>query len=272
MNKKLKNITDSTINQLLNQDIIMPSQYYTTFDKNAKDIDMYIHDDEFEKEISVVLEGEFEKISQYMNQTIHNINELSDATNSAESAIQNRDIEQLMKVNSHVQKLKKNIESLENEIYKDSLTKLYNRKYLNMKFLNENDTFNKKGIMVLVDINNFSKIIKKYGQLIGDNILRYAVSFIQKRLQKESIKCTFIHYSGDKFILFFKDQSQNSLNTLFDNIRFELLSKTLKSKSGHIISISFSYAVSSYLKNDKFYPTLLNADDIIKEDKFNLKN
>jgi len=271
MNKKLKDITDNTINQLLNQDIIMPSQYYTTFDKNAKDKHMYIHDEEFEHEINDVIEKEFKKINEYMNDTIENIDNLENVTNNVENAIKNKDLKELMKANQHIKKLKENIVSLQNEIYTDELTKQYNRKYLNMKFLNKNDTFKKKGTMVLVDINNFSKIIKKYGQLIADNVIKFTVAFIQKRLDKEGISHTFIHYSGDKFIIFFKNPNKDELNSLFNNIRLELINKTIKSKSGHIINIIFSYAVLQYNKDDKFYPLLLTADDMIKEDRFKLK-
>ncbi len=271
MNKKLKQITDTTINQLLNQDIIMPSVYYTTFDKNAKDKEMYIHDENFEKEITEVIEKEFEKINDYMNGTIENIDELETVTNNVQNAINNKDLKELMKANQHIKKLKNNILSLQNEIYTDELTKQYNRKFLNMKFLNKNDTFTKKGTMVLIDINNFAKIIKKYGQLIGDNVIKFTVSFLQKKLEKENLSYTFIHYSGDKFIIFFKNSQVEELNSLFNNIRLELINKTIKSKSGHIINIIFSYAILNYHKDDKFYPLLLTADDMIKEDRFKLK-
>jgi diguanylate cyclase (GGDEF)-like protein len=271
MNKKLKDITDITINQLLNQDIIMPSQYYTTFDTNAKDKHMYIHDEEFEKEINEVIQEEFKKINDYMNHTIKNIDDLESVTSNVENAIKNKDLKELMKANQHIKKLKENIISLQNEIYTDDLTKKYNRKYLNMKFLNSDDRFSKKGTMVLIDINNFEKIIKKYGQLIGDNVIRFTVSFIEKKLEKEISSYSFIHYSRDKFIIFFKNHTEDELKSLFNNIRLELLNKTVKSKSGHIINIIFSFAVLQYQKNDKFYPLLLNADDMIKEDRFKLK-
>ncbi len=268
MDKILKEITDSTLNELLNQHIIMPSQYYKTFDKHSKDRDMYIYDEEFEHSLTDIIDKEFERINQYMSQTVESVDDLNNITNSAQEAIINKDAQQLMKVNQQVKKLKNTIESLQNEIFKDDLTKLYNRKYLIHKMVNEESKFKNDGFVVLIDINNFRKINQKYGELIADNVLIYSINYILKKLAKEDIETKCIRYAGDKFLFFFKKEKQQQLTELFDNIRLGLLNSTVKSKSGHIITISFSYGSTLYGTSDNLQNVLLILDDLVKEDKF----
>lgn len=272
MDKVLKMITDSTINELLNQNIIMPSQYYKTFDKHSKNNNMYIYDDEFEKQLSEMIDKEFEKINQYMSQTVDGVDALDTITQDAQNAIINKDAAGLMKANEQVKKLKTQIESLQNEIFKDELTKLYNRKYLFHKLLDEKGSFQKEGYAVLIDINNFRKINQKYGQIIADNVLIYTVNFILKKLSNENIKSTAIRYAGDKFIFLFKKEYAKKINDLFKNIRLDLVNSTVKSKSGHIISISFCFGGITYKPKDNLQTFLLELDDLIQQDRFNLLN
>lgn len=272
MDKMLRMITDSTINELLNQEVIMPSQYYKTFDKHSKNNDMYIYDEDFEKEISVLIDKEFDKINHYMSQTVDSVDELDTITTEAQDAIDKKDTQQLMKVNGQVKKLKSQLESLQNEIFKDELTKLYNRKYLHHKLLDTNGKFKSNGLIVLIDINNFRKINEKYGQLIGDNVLIYTMNFILKKLDKENIKTTTIRYAGDKFLFFFNAENEKKIAQLFKNIRFDLLNSTVKSKSGHIITISFGFGTSAFSPKNEFQSLLMSLDDLVKEDKFALLN
>ena len=66
MNNKLKEITDLTVNELLSQDIIFPSNYLQCFDKHAKLINIDINDEFFEKEIDDILLNEFNNINKYI--------------------------------------------------------------------------------------------------------------------------------------------------------------------------------------------------------------
>ena len=66
MKTKLKKITDKTVQDLLQNEIILPSSYFESFDKNAKDIKVDITDSDFEKEVSEVLVQELKVINEYM--------------------------------------------------------------------------------------------------------------------------------------------------------------------------------------------------------------
>ena len=123
MRIKLKKITDKTVQDLLQNEIILPSSYFESFDKNAKDIKVDITDNDFEKEVSDVLVEELKLINDYMGKTIKNIDNLSIATQEAQVAIAQKDVSKLNTINSSLNDIKDEMEALKGLVYLDSLTK-----------------------------------------------------------------------------------------------------------------------------------------------------
>ena len=62
MKKQLKKITDITINELLNKDVIMPSIYFEKFNKNARTVNINLEDTSFVKELNNILIEDFNSI------------------------------------------------------------------------------------------------------------------------------------------------------------------------------------------------------------------
>jgi len=60
--KQLKKITDITINELLNKDVIMPSIYFEKFNKNARTVNINLEDTSFVKELNNILIEDFNSI------------------------------------------------------------------------------------------------------------------------------------------------------------------------------------------------------------------
>eukprot|EP01156_Anaeramoeba_ignava_P010807 Anaeramoba_ignava/a480891_32.p1 GENE.a480891_32~~a480891_32.p1 ORF type:complete len:278 (-),score=21.96 a480891_32:204-1037(-) len=272
MKKKLKKITDSTIQQLLNNEIILPSLYFTTFDENAKKETVNLEEESFEKEIEGVVVEEFKKIELYMKRTIQNIELLSAAADDAKDAIKNKDEKKLSQVDELVNGMKEEIKKLQGQLYKDSLTKLYNRKWISYNFLNKEGQFKNSGTMVLIDIKDFGKINSKYGEIIGDSVLLYLSNFLLKKLKEDSDSFELARYEGDQFLLFVKEQDEKEVNSFMNNIRIALSNSTLKSKSGQTLKIIFCFGLSLFEKGDKFLKKLEVTDDLLKEDKFQVKN
>ncbi len=256
MKNKLIQITDMTISKLLQDDIIMPSIYFKTFDKNAKEFEIDLKEEKFEDEMGKVLVEEFNSISSYMNSTISSINSLEEVTNKAELAMMNNDKESLKKAQNELQTLKKDILDVQELIFQDSLTKAYNRKWLYKKFLNKNIEFVDKGMIVLLEITDFDEITSKYGRLISDNILIFVSKFLNKHLKQEEIKYSLVRYLSSKFILFIKSNDINELKYIISNIQVELLNTTLKSKAGIVFKTGFDFKIKEYIKNDKFQDKL----------------
>ncbi len=265
MKNKLKKITDNTVNDLLQNDIILPSQYFQAFDKNAKILDTDINDKNFEKEVNDVIVKEFETINGYMTQTAANIEKLSNATKDAKAAIVNRDEAELTKIYKEIQSLQNEIANLQTEMYIDSLTKTYNKKWIYSQFVDIDDNIQNDGIMVLVNISDYDYIQQTHGNLIGDNLIKFLSNYINKYLKEEGIDYKMARYSSNNFLIFFNDARINDVRVVLNNIQKSLLNTTLKSKSGIIIQTSFYYTLSQHKTNDSFQHVLETLTTKIKE-------
>lgn len=113
-------------------------------------------------------------------------------------------------------------EQIESLLYRDSLTMLYNRRYM-LDYLSkmveqDRDFFEEKDAVCLVDIDNFKEINTHFSQDTGDKVL-VALSKILKDRSRESDIC--IRYGKDVFIILFKDIRESVLSKRIDLIRQE---------------------------------------------------
>lgn len=269
LKNKLMKITDMTMSELLSEEVIMPSVYFETFDKNAKVLEVEILEDNFEHEINKILVEEFNNISKYMNKTISNIELLGEATAKVEVAIERNDKESLKSLRIEIKQVEKDMKELKELIFIDSLTKAYNRKWIYKKILDTNGNFKDQGIFTIIEIEDFEYITSKYGSLIADNVLIFMTNFINKNLKKEGLNFKLARYCSDKFILFFEDIKMGEVKDIILNIQGEILNTTLKSKSGIMFKTGFSYKMDKFIKNDNFQELLeVTLNKLNMEKKF----
>lgn len=262
MKKKLKLITDRTVQDLIQDDIILPSSYFESFDKNAKDIKVELSDNAFEKEVSSVLLEEMKNINKYMEDTIRNMNTLSKATQEAQEAIQHKDEKKLSTINSSLEVMKEELDTLRNLVYHDELTKSFNRKWIYHQAIEEDGTFGYTGILLFIDINNFNDIVDKLGNLIANNLIIYVTKFLSQKLKKADVSYEIARYTNDQFILFIKSENISNVNTVIEKIRKEFSNSTLKSKSGLTFKTNFTYGAVKFIEDDSFQKILEATADL----------
>lgn len=252
MKTKLKAITDKTINDLLQNDIILPSTYFQTFDRHAKTLQTNLNDEGFEKEVNDVIVEEFSHINNYMTHTMSHIEKLSNATQESLTAIANRDENELTKIYQEMQELQAEISSLQHEMYMDSLTQTRNKKWLYSQFVSPEGLTQKEGLMAMLCIKDFEHIEKEHGSLIADNLLKFFSDFLISKLKDEGIDFDLTRYTQEKFILFVYNDSLKETFTLLKNIQKALLNTTLKSKSGILIQTTYDYDLLAFTQNEDF--------------------
>ena len=98
------------------------------------------------------------------------------------------------------------------EMFKDSLTDCYSRRYL--------DKFSKhlegmKGVL-FVDIDNFKNINDTYGHVVGDKVLCSIVEAIKGVIRSDDV---MIRYGGDEFLLLFPEMSEEDVKTKTEQIQ-----------------------------------------------------
>jgi diguanylate cyclase (GGDEF)-like protein len=127
---------------------------------------------------------------------------------------------------------------LENASVTDSLTGLYNRRYLSHLYQNSSD---KQFSVMFIDIDDFKDVNDTFGHDFGDALLLQIASRLKQSVRKSDI---LVRYGGDEFVICFQH--------LVDNQDIDFVAKKIKDSinepfmiEGHSISISASVGISA---------------------------
>ena len=108
--------------------------------------------------------------------------------------------------------------SLQNEmIYRDALTGVFNRAYLDYKLNKFAKRPNKQRITgLMLDLNGFKKINDDFGHSVGDEALIATTRLLQKAVGSHGL---VIRYAGDEFIVLINTQDDSETQTHIDRIQ-----------------------------------------------------
>lgn len=162
---------------------------------------------------------------------IRHILTLNECAAEAIVAIESENKVLLQKILTEAQHLQEEVSVLQKIIYEDTLTKTFNRKWVDDTLLESDDiSVRESGILVIVDLDDFKVVNDTYGHIAGDNLLVY---FAQK-LKETGARV--IRYGGDEFILIFDDQKES---------KKEVEAK-IQALHAHFKSVSFKIGVHSF--------------------------
>ncbi|MBU0924036.1 diguanylate cyclase [bacterium] len=264
MKNKLEQITNLTINDLLNNKIILPSSYFEKFTYHAKELEVNLDDENFTKELNQLLIDDFNTMEKYMKIIIASAITLQENTQDSQNAILNKDNESLKDIYKKMINLENEIKSLTDELFIDELTKTYNRKWIYNKFLSENSNFKEDGICVLLNIVDFCYIQKEYGELLAKNLLLFVTKFISSKLKDEAYEFQIARYLESKFFIFISNENKKEVLNKILNIEQLLSNATLKSNAGLIIKAKYAFKISLYKKDEEsktIFETLLEDQE-----------
>lgn len=154
---------------------------------------------------------------------------------------------------------------LENASVTDSLTGLYNRRYLSHL---DHAGSDKQFSVMFIDIDDFKEVNDSFGHDFGDLLLLQ----ISKRLKQDVRKTDIlVRYGGDEFVICFQH--------LVDNQDIDFVASKIKKSidepftiNGHIIHISASIGISSTRGTASTLKELIsNADLAMYDNKQNEK-
>jgi len=262
MKTKLKRITDATISELLENEIILPSNYFQCFDKHAKTIDLNIDSDSFEKELSELILDEFNEINSYVNEAVKTIDTVAGVTLEAQEAIKENNTLVLKNLYTQIKDLQTELKEITENIYQDHLTKVHNKKWLYHKYLTRDTTFREDNIIILVDVSDYEYIADTYNSLISNNLLVFISKYLKNKLGEENLNFNISRYLTSKFIISTNSEDISHLETIMSTISNVLYNTTLKSNSGVMIKPTFDYAMKKVKKDQSFHETL---DSLLKD-------
>ncbi|MBN2782425.1 MAG: GGDEF domain-containing protein [Campylobacterales bacterium] len=258
----LKAITEESKRAIARMDVVTPSVYASIFTKYA-----FKHNVSIEDEPGLaqdLLMTECSNMSNVQEETSKNADRLSNSTSKAIDAIKNKDETKLTEALNETNELKQEIEKLKERVYKDELTRAYNRKWLHDNLLKD-EQFKKTGILAIIDLNYFKDINDTYGHVIGDKVLLLIATQLKKS------QGTVIRYGGDEFILLFDGETNKDLVLRKLNIiRDSIIKKNLKIKDISF-KVSFSFGAQEFKSGDYLNNIIDAADKHMYRDKIQIK-
>ena len=259
--KIISNETKDSINQM---PIVTPSIYASIFSEYAA-----VHNVDVDNEENLaqdLLQVQCSTLTKMQEETVKSADNLSNSTQKAITAIKDKDESSLNEVLKETEALKAEIEKLKESVYKDELTNVHNRKWLNDTYLTPDTTKLKEaGTLAIIDLNYFKIINDTHGHIVGDKVL----IFIANELKKSGY--SVVRYGGDEFILIFpQDINQKRAYSILNKMREVIIAKKLKAKNS-IFRTSFSIGIQEYAVNADLAQTIESADKNMYEDKLEIK-
>lgn len=259
----LKTISKESIKTIINLDdlevIITPEVYKKIFSEicESNNIDISKVCDEVDSK-SIIEESMLE-INNFFNSTKEKFSKLQNITDSAHKAIVNRDNSAIKLLQSQIEELKEELNSLEEKIYIDKLTKTFNKHWLIEKKLGQDLKFSTDGVFALVSIDDYEEINHTYGYETSTKCSIYIVDELKKYYNE------IVKFEKNEFILF-SDESANHLKNFLNRFKDKLSLKSFYTK-GKVFNISFSYGVTEFKKGDFFQYKIDAVDELIQESR-----
>jgi diguanylate cyclase (GGDEF)-like protein len=111
------------------------------------------------------------------------------------------------------------VEKIRQLAFKDGLTGLFNRRFFEMRILEEIErTTRYKGSMsvVMIDIDHFKRINDEFGHLLGDEVLRQVSNILAQHLRKLDFVCRF---GGEEFAIILPETPGDNAVAVADKLR-----------------------------------------------------
>ncbi len=150
---------------------------------------------------------------------------------------------------------------------RDTLTKLYNRRYLDVILQKESSLViqNKKTyILLMIDIDNFKQINDTHGHLAGDKVIESVA-----RLLFESVRSTdyVFRYGGDEFLILMIDAAMNRAEDLAANLIKKASSIELTLNDNSDLNITLSIGVAKHAGESDYLNVVNKADKALLDAK-----
>lgn len=156
---------------------------------------------------------------------------------------------------------RKQLEQINNLSIRDSLTGLFNRRYMEETFDREIGRVLRKGqtlAVIMTDVDCFKAINDSYGHVAGDLVLARIAHLLTSNIRSSDVAC---RYGGDEFILILPECTKREAILRAEAIRNMVSQTTLDHEGKYIKDITLSFGIAELPGNGKSRSELICAAD-----------
>lgn len=160
-----------------------------------------------------------------------------------------------------VNEINEEIRKLNDNITKDELTGIYNKRYIDEKLPNDIYVNQAEGTplsVVMVDIDFFKKVNDLYGHLAGDYILKEFAKIISKVIRKG--QDWIARYGGEEFLIVLNNTDGHTAFYIAERMRRSIENRTFKFE-GENIKLTASFGISFMNDYEKSVNDLIRKAD-----------
>lgn len=137
-------------------------------------------------------------------------------------------------------------ETLQYQSFRDALTGLFNRRYLQASMTRELHRVSREkqklGVM-MIDIDHFKKFNDTFGHYAGDLVLQSVGNFLQENLRQSDIAC---RYGGEEFAIIMPNVSLENIQERAEQFRQKVKELKLNYNNQPLESITFSLGIALF--------------------------
>ncbi len=137
-------------------------------------------------------------------------------------------------------------ETLQQQSFRDALTGLYNRRYLEVSMTREihRAKRNKQSFcVVMIDVDHFKTFNDTYGHEAGDLVLQNLGLFLQKNTRQSDITCRF---GGEELTIIMLDSDLDNARIRAENLRQGIKQLKLQYHAATLSSITVSMGIAAF--------------------------
>jgi diguanylate cyclase (GGDEF)-like protein len=111
------------------------------------------------------------------------------------------------------------VERVKQLAYLDGLTGIFNRRFFEMRIMEEIERARRYGTsiaVIMADIDQFKRLNDEFGHLLGDEVLRQASSLFHRELRKTDVVC---RYGGEEFAILLPQTSTDQARPIAEKLR-----------------------------------------------------
>jgi diguanylate cyclase (GGDEF)-like protein len=142
--------------------------------------------------------------------------------------------------------------------YRDPLTGLYNRRYLDERLTEEISRCERRSergfCLAVIDVNKFKQINDRFGHAVGDETLKWVGAFLKQNIRQHDLCC---RTGGDEFVILFPDMTTSDAHTPIARIRRNLV----RSNRERPLAVGLSIGMSRWPDDGPDAMSLIRAAD-----------